>query len=220
MGKSAEDLRQDAARQRAQLGETMGAIGDRVSPSRIMERRTNRIRDRFQSTRDAVMGRAGDVSETVSTFAGSAGGAVEDVGARVGDTFSSLGSTTRDAAQGSPLGAGLVAFGLGFLVAASVPASKVEMRTAGALSDAAEPIKEQVKELAGEAASNLQEPARLAVEEVKGAAADAAQSVQESTQQAVADVKDEAGTAAAAVTGAASSQLDDAKVPGGPPAER
>jgi hypothetical protein len=47
MGQSAEELRRDIERTREGLGETLDAIGDRVSPGRIMERKKNRVTARF-----------------------------------------------------------------------------------------------------------------------------------------------------------------------------
>ena len=43
MGQGPEELRHDIERRRDDLGETIDAIGDRVSPGRIIERRRNRI---------------------------------------------------------------------------------------------------------------------------------------------------------------------------------
>ena len=48
MGQSAEELRRDIEQTRNGLGNTMEAIGDRVSPSRMMERRKNRFRNGVQ----------------------------------------------------------------------------------------------------------------------------------------------------------------------------
>ena len=41
MGQSADELRHDIEATRGQLGETLDAIGDRVSPGRMIERRKN-----------------------------------------------------------------------------------------------------------------------------------------------------------------------------------
>ena len=43
MGQSAEELRYEIADTRAELGQTLDAIGDRVSPGRMIERRKNRF---------------------------------------------------------------------------------------------------------------------------------------------------------------------------------
>jgi hypothetical protein len=52
MGQSPEELKQDIESTRADLGETLDAIGDRVSPGRVIERRKNRTRQRLTGLRD------------------------------------------------------------------------------------------------------------------------------------------------------------------------
>ena len=49
MGQDADELRRDIERTRVDLGGTLDAIGDRVSPSRMVERRTNRMRETVRS---------------------------------------------------------------------------------------------------------------------------------------------------------------------------
>ena len=44
MGQSAEELRREIEETRDNLTGTVDAIGDRVSPGRIVERKTNRAR--------------------------------------------------------------------------------------------------------------------------------------------------------------------------------
>ena len=44
MGQSPEELKQDVESTRADLSDTLDAIGDRVSPGRMIERRKNRMR--------------------------------------------------------------------------------------------------------------------------------------------------------------------------------
>jgi hypothetical protein len=59
MGKSTQELRGDIEHTREDLGETLDAIGERVSPGRIVQRRKARVRHAFSSARESVMGRAG-----------------------------------------------------------------------------------------------------------------------------------------------------------------
>ena len=46
MGQTAEELKQDIADTRDNLSDTLDAIGDRVSPGRVIERRKNRMTGR------------------------------------------------------------------------------------------------------------------------------------------------------------------------------
>ena len=57
MGQSPEELRREIEQTRMGMSENLDAIGDRVSPGRIVERRTNRVRNSVTSLRERVMGR-------------------------------------------------------------------------------------------------------------------------------------------------------------------
>ena len=166
MGTSAEELRRDIAQTREDLGETIDAIGDRVSPGRVVERRKNKVRQAFSSAKDRVMGTAVDTRESISDSTGSAV-----------DTLKGAPDTIRERTEGSPLVAGGIAFGVGFLLAAVAPASEPEQRVAEQLADKAEPLKAELAGAAKEVVDNVKETAKEAVEEVKTTATDGQQAV-------------------------------------------
>lgn len=196
MGKSAEELRAEAARQRAQLGDTADAIGDRVSPGRIVERRTNRMKGGLGRARETLMGRADHVRGGAHELAGTASGTASSTAASASELPHTMAESATHQAQGNPLAAGLVAFGAGLLAAAAFPGTKTEARAAGALKEAAHPLAEQAKQVGQEAAQHLQEPAQEAVAHVKEAATEGAGAVQE-TAQAKAQETTQAGQQAA-----------------------
>ena len=66
MGESADELRRDIEQTRGDLTETLDAIGDRVSPGRVIERRKNRVVQSVQSARDRVMGSATNAGDSVT----------------------------------------------------------------------------------------------------------------------------------------------------------
>jgi len=66
MGQSAEELRRDIERTREGLGDTLDAIGDRVSPGRIMERKKNRVTTGLRTARERVMGTVTDTTHAVT----------------------------------------------------------------------------------------------------------------------------------------------------------
>jgi gas vesicle protein len=101
--------------------------------------------------------------------------------------------------QGSPLAAGLIAFGAGALIAALIPVSDKERQAAAEIQDRAEPLKDEVTAIAKDAAQNLKEPAQQAVSDLKDTATDAVTSVQQEGQSAVEDVKSDAQDAKTAV---------------------
>jgi gas vesicle protein len=92
-------------------------------------------------------------------------------------------------AEGNPLAAGLIAFGVGLLAASLLPASRQEQRAAQAVKEQAVP---QVKEAAAQVADQLREPAREAVETVKERATEAAGTVKEHGAGAAQDLRDQA----------------------------
>jgi uncharacterized protein YjbJ (UPF0337 family) len=192
MGKSTQELRHDIEHTREDLGETLDAIGNRVSPGRIVERRTARVRHAFSTVRDSVMGTAE-----------SAQGGAQQIARQAGEAAGNVAETARQApdqvvrqTQGNPLAAGLVAFGVGLLVASLIPPSKPEQEAAGAIQDKLEPLKERAMDAAGDVKDEVQGAAQRATRQIKETAAQAAGEVRENAQSSAAQVKEEARSAA------------------------
>ena len=176
---STEELRRDIASQRQDIGRDLEAIGDRLSPGRMVDRSRERTRRRVTTWRDRLMGK------------------VEDTRHRVGDAMPSPGQGSdtspsemvEERVEGSPLVAGRVAFGVGFIAGSIIPPSRRER-------DLARSVETQVQQLAQGAA----ETAREAGEHL-------APKVQEEAQA----VKEEASQAASQVAGQAKSEMSSAK---------
>ena len=62
MGQTASELRNQLSEQRDHLSRDLDAIGDRVSPHRIVERRKAAVRDRVTGVRVRLMGMAEDTT--------------------------------------------------------------------------------------------------------------------------------------------------------------
>ncbi|MEA3214593.1 MAG: hypothetical protein QOJ19_749 [Acidimicrobiia bacterium] len=191
MGESAEELRRDIELSREHMGQTLEAIGDRVSPGRILERRRNRIVGAVGGMRDAVMGSAHRATS-----------AVDDRMSALGDGASSLGGSMVHApematrqAQGNPFAAGLVAFGGGMLLAALIPPSEPERQLAQKAKEMATPLAEPAQEMAHELVETVQERGQEAVAAVKDSAGAAAQSVKETATSSAHDATDAAQSA-------------------------
>jgi Protein of unknown function (DUF3618) len=185
MGQSATELRQDIARTREDLGDTLDAIGDRVSPGRMIERRTNRMRMGFRSIRDRVMGTASATTSSIGDTAHSATERVGDAASEAVEIVRDLPETVRTQSQGNPMLAGGIAFGVGFLAAAALPPTNVERERAKALMGSMPPVSEELSSTVKEVAENLREPAREAATNVKEAASEAARDVAETAKQDV-----------------------------------
>jgi cell division septum initiation protein DivIVA len=221
MGKTAEELRQDIELRRSNLTNDFDAIGDRVSPGRIVERRTDAVKGRFKTVRESVMGtadhvgeqardtvgglraQAGDAAGTVASSASGAVHAAEDGIHTAGEKAAEVPGMVREQTQGNPLAAGLVAFGLGLLVATVLPESRKERQlartvqphledAARATGDTGRALAEDLKPAVQDSAQHLQESARESAQHVTDTAKDAARSVTAEAKDKAADVKDAA----------------------------
>jgi gas vesicle protein len=186
MGQEPEALRGQLATKREELAHDLEAIGDRVSPGRMVERRQAAVRMRFGDVRERVMGTKDSFVEHAQDGAHSATSTVTESASRVGDA-------TRRRAEGSPLGAGLVAFGAGVVAAALFPSSSRERQ----LAEKAQPAVDRMASEMGPAAKEL-------LDEVKPAAEDAMHEVRDDAKQAAANVSAQAKDTASELKGAAS----------------
>ncbi|MFM9432953.1 DUF3618 domain-containing protein [Arthrobacter sp. MP_2.3] len=190
MSENPDAIRADIEATRARLGTNVDAVADKVTPSHIVARQTDKVKegvkDAVFGVKEKVMGAADHATGTVGSASGTAGSALGDAGAAVGDAPAQL----KTKARGNPLAAGLIAFGAGLLVSSLIPASQKEREAADALKTAAEPLTTELTDAAKHVAEGLKEPAQEAMENVKATAADAAGNVKAEGQDAVADVKD------------------------------
>lgn len=175
MGQDTDELKRDIEDTRAGMTETLDAIGDRVSPGRIVERRKNRIRASVDDLRDRVMGTASDTQRGLSEAAHGATDAVKHTPDAI-----------TNGTQGAPLMAGAIAFGAGFLAAAVFSPTETEKQASAKVMETLEPAKEQLVDSAKQIADHLKEPAKQAAQEVKDSAGESAASVA-STARATAD---------------------------------
>ncbi len=180
MSNDPEEIRRDIERTRIELSDNVNALGDKVSPGSIAKRQAGRVRGAAVSVKDAVLGSAEDAATA---------------GRRAGETVSDAPTAVARKAQGSPIAAGLIAFGAGLLVSSLLPATRVEKEAAQTVNDTAQPLVDNLTDTAKHIAGNLQEPAQQALEEVKSTATDAADTVRDDVTAAAADVKDHAADA-------------------------
>jgi len=178
MSNDPEQIRREIERTRTELSENVNALGDKVNPGSIAKRQVGRVRCAAASVKDAVLGSASDAADTGQRVAGS-----------IGDTVSDAPTAVARKAQGSPIAAGLIAFGAGLLVSSMLPASRAEQQAAQAVKDTAQPMVDDLTDTAKEIAGNLQEPAQQALEEVKATATDSTATVRDEAASAAADVK-------------------------------
>ena len=187
-------IRAQIAATRAGLSSDVNELGDKVSPGQIAKRQRDKVTGTVMGVKDHIMGSAHDVKSSTG-----------DAASSVGDTISDAPGKVARQTQGSPLAAGLIAFGTGLLLSALIPASRPEAQAAAALKDQAQPLVDQLTDAGKEAAGNLQAPAQQALESVKSTAADAVDAVKDEGGSAVGDLKSQAQDAKDAVQEHASS---------------
>ena len=195
MSENPDVIRADIEATRARLGTNVDAVADKVTPSHIVQRQSDKVKESVKDAvfgaKEKVMGAADHAAGNVHSATGSAGSHLGDAGSAIGDAPTQVKAKT----QGNPLAAGLIAFGAGLLVSSLIPASQKEREAADALKTAAEPLTTELTDAAKNLAEGLKEPAQSAMENVKATAADATEHVKAEGQGAVADVKDRAADA-------------------------
>lgn len=203
MSTDPDQIRSEIDQTQRELSADVDALTEKVSPSRIAERRVRRTRTAMTNMKDRIMGSTSDAYQTAGSAASGVG---DSIGARASaarDTVRSAPDTARRSTQGNPLAAGLIAFGAGWLLSALLPASEPEQRVASQVKDfAAEqgrPVAEQLGQAGQQAAQELKESAQQRAEAVKETAADAASTVTGEAQSAASNVTGQAQQAAGQV---------------------
>jgi len=202
-----EVIRRQIEDTRRELSYDVDALNEKVNPARVMDRRVSAAKGRFSNVKDKVMGTASNTTSNAQGMASNAAGSVQNAASSaagsVQDAASSAVSTIQEApqtvvrqAQGNPLAAGLIAFGVGWLVSSLLPASEKEKQLAQqaetAVRENKDALLQPAKQMAQEVGEQLKPAAQQAVEEVKTTAQDAAQTVKDEGQSAVQDVQGQA----------------------------
>jgi gas vesicle protein len=192
---------------RRELSYDVDALNEKVNPTRVVDRRVTAAKGRFTGIKDRVMGSAQDTTYSARGTASSAAGSVQDAASSAAGTVQDAASSAAQAvqqapqtitrqAQGNPLAAGLIAFGVGWLVSSLLPASEKEQQLASqaesAVREHKDTLLEPAKQAAQEMGDQLKPAAQQAVEEVKSTAQDAVGTVKEEGQSAASDVQGQA----------------------------
>jgi uncharacterized protein YjbJ (UPF0337 family) len=188
-----EVLRAEIARTRAELSDNVDTLTETASPRNMAHRQVGKVRGAARGVREHLMG-APDDPDDVGTLGDTAGairgrsaealGSAQDRASRSLDSVTDAPGRVRRKARGNPLAAGLIAFGVGYLISGAIPTTAKEQEATDRLQEKAAPLADKVREAAGEVADRLREPAQEAVASIKDSATDA-----------VATVKDEGNAA-------------------------
>jgi hypothetical protein len=187
MGQDPDEIRQDIEQTRAEMSETVEAVGYKADvPSRAKEA----VSDKVESVKSKVSDTASRAKEVV---VGSA--------SRAGDATPSGGEVKQQArqvagmAKQNPLGLAIGAAAIGFLAGLAVPSTRVEDEKLGRVADQ---VKDKVKETGQEALDRgkqvAQDVASSAADTAKQSTKEHGQELADSAKQNAQDVKSEAGS--------------------------
>jgi hypothetical protein len=213
MNNEPEQIRQKVERSRAELSSDVNALADKVDPRQVVGRRVNRARGAFQRAKETIMGsaesarrtadvKAGEMSEraygamsSMEQKADQATDQVRETASSMQQAASSVPDMARQRTEGSPLAAGLIAFGAGVLVSSLLPRSGPEQQVAGRVKQTASEHSGQLKQAATGTAQHVRDdlrgPTQQAVESVKSSAGEAASKVRDEGRSAGRDVKEQ-----------------------------
>jgi hypothetical protein len=181
---------------RRELSYDVDALNEKVNPTRVMDRRVSAAKGRMGRMKEKVMGSAQDTSSSAQSMTSNAQDSVQGMASSAAGAVQQAPDTVMRQAQGNPLAAGLIAFGVGWLVSSVLPVSERERRLAqqaeSTVREHKDALLEPAKQAAQEMREELQPAAQQAVEEVKASAQDAAATVKDEGQSAADDVKGQA----------------------------
>ena len=215
MTQDPDQIRSEIEQTRAGLATDVNLLTEKVSPARVVERRVDSAKEAVGNLTGKVFGRD-DKPEAASPSAVPPGAYSPLTGGT--EAVRKSPELAKQKAAGSPLIAGAVAFGAGYLLSALLPAGRQERQAAGRLSarlqDLKEPVQQQVKTIADEVKQDLQPQLQDAVATVKDTAAQAAEQVRGSAGAAGGRITDQTKEAVGAVKEQAAGSPAEPSTPG------
>jgi uncharacterized protein DUF3618 len=196
MGQDPDAIRQDIEQTRAEMSETVEAVGYKAD---VPSRAKDAVSDKVENVKSKVSDTATRAKEAVVGTASRAGDTVGGTASRVGDATPSRGEVKQQTrrvagmAKENPLGLAIGAAALGFLAGLAVPSTRVEDERLGPVADQ---VKDKVKETGQEALDRgkqvAQEVASTAADTAKEKTQEQGQELAESAKQSAQDVKSQA----------------------------
>jgi hypothetical protein len=192
MGQDPDAIRQDIEQTRAEMSETVEAVGYKAD---VPSRAKDAVSDKVENMKSKVSDTATRAKEAVVGTASKAGDSVSGAASRVGDATPSRGEVkqkTRQVAglaRENPLGLAFGAAALGFLAGLAAPSTRVEDEKLGPVADQ---VKDKVKETSQEALDRgkqvAQEVASTATDTAKEKAQEHGQDLAQSATQNAQDL--------------------------------
>lgn len=187
-----DQIENDLGTTRDAVRRDMDQLNDAVSPKAVISTRVDKVKHGAAAMKDRLMGAAD--SEAAKSKAADLAGTAQDstaaAAAKLGEAAGSAPDTVRAHTEGNPVAAGVIAFGLGWLLSSLAPATSAVKDAAQELEANADSVLDALTDSAKTIAGNLQPPAQDAATRVQNAASDAVSDTAEHAKSATSDVTD------------------------------
>jgi ElaB/YqjD/DUF883 family membrane-anchored ribosome-binding protein len=193
-----DEIRADIERTRATLSNDVDDLAETVKPQSVARRQADKVKEAVSGVKERVMGSDED-EEAIADKALAAKDTVSEKASGTREAVRRAPTTVKRKAQGNPLAAGVIAFGVGMLVSSLIPPTAKEREAVSQLQENLEPVKEKATEVARDMADSVKQSAQEAAESVKAVITEGAGSVRQEGQAAAADVRDQAQASKEAV---------------------
>jgi uncharacterized protein YjbJ (UPF0337 family) len=204
-------IRPDIERTQDKLASDVTALAEKTNPRRIAKQPVNKARSAYRGAVDKIMGTVRPAAETtsakaqsaahlasdlVSETASTAGETVKAAPHKAGEAAMSIPHMARERTEGSPLAAGMIAFGAGMLISALLPRSEQEQHAAGRMKGMASQysgkVKQEARGVAQHLGEDMREPAMGAAKSVMSTAGEAAGKVKDESLHTAKGAKEQA----------------------------
>jgi uncharacterized protein YjbJ (UPF0337 family) len=187
-------IRQDLEGTQDELASDVRTLAEKANPRQVAKQPVDRARQAGRGALEKVMG--SPAAQTTSAKAQAAAHKTSETATSAAETVKSAPHMARERAEGSPLAAGLIAFGAGMLISALLPRSEQEQHAAGRMKGKASQysgkVKQEARGVAQHMREDMREPAKQAAKSVMSTAGQAAGKVTEETRQTAKGTKEQA----------------------------
>jgi hypothetical protein len=183
MGSRPEELRSEIEHTREELAHDVDRLDDHTVPSPVVGRKLAGVKERARSIADKVMGAGDSARDSVQDTASRAGEKARETAHSVAGTVRETPVAVARQTRGNPLAAGVIAFGVGLLVASLLPETEAEKRAGAAVAERSEGLVDTARETARDLASDLGDTAKDAAGSVTDTAREAAGNTAEKAKE-------------------------------------
>jgi len=218
MAQEPDRLRQDIESTRASLTRDVDLLAEKTSPKRVAQRRWTSVKEKVMGSADHARHAAGSTTSsavgTVQDKVGTVQDKASDLTSAAGDKASQLGDAASEKAhqaadavrsapqavasqaQGNPLAAGIIAFGVGLLASTLIPVTDAERRAGQQIKDHSGDLTDQVKDVASGLKDDLTGTVQQAAGQVKEVAQEGVQATKEQARSSAQDATQQTKEAA------------------------